>query len=105
MGDVPVMVDHASSDMKFEPYVNKSSTANPGSPMRRNRGEKQHKPVLEWVESGLTVNIGKDLKLVTGKDAPKIVNRAGASPNRASPNRANHKAPPQNAGASVRKGG
>lgn len=41
------------------------------------------KPILERIESGLTVDIGPDLRMVTGKEPPKFVNRAGASPKRA----------------------
>ena len=55
------------------------------SPARRNKAERQAKkpdPVMERIESGLTVDIARDLYDTTGKPPPNVVYRAsvGASP-------------------------
>ena len=55
------------------------------SPARRNKAERSAQkpdPVMERIESGLTVDIAQDLYDTTGKPPPNVVYRAsvGASP-------------------------
>jgi len=69
-------------------------TSSPLKDSPRRRQVLGTKPILERIESGLTVNIGNDLRVITGKEPPKVVNRAnGSSPT----HRPSHKAPPQKA--------
>ena len=86
-------MNDASPVRKFVPPVNiPASNARAKSPLKSSprkvtestrTGWYEKKPILERIESGLTVSIGPDLRMMTGKEPPKYVNRAnGASPKR-----------------------